>query len=120
RFSTLFLGSAYNPSAQAIRQGNAYVSVDLDRNPASPYYNYLYEVTADYDQPALSSGATYSDTDVFLRRSTDFGVTWSDRVRIDDDPTTSFATQFLPQVAVDPGDGSVNVIWYDTRDQPPP
>jgi hypothetical protein len=58
------------------------------------------------------------DVDVFLRRSTDEGHTWTPPVRVNDDPIHDGADQFLQWMAVDPVDGSVNVQFYDRRGDP--
>jgi hypothetical protein len=56
--------------------------------------------------------------DVFLRRSSDGGATWSAPQRINDDPAGIAADQFLPRVQIDETNGKVAVAWYDTRDDP--
>ncbi|HSR50267.1 MAG TPA: sialidase family protein [Acidobacteriota bacterium] len=56
------------------------------------------------------------DTDVFLIHSRDGGATWSEPVRVNDDPLGNGRSQFFTWMAVDPQDGSVNVIFYDRRD----
>ena len=53
--------------------------------------------------------------DVHFIRSTDGGTTWSAPVRVNDDPIGNGKVQFLTWMAVDPTDGSVNVIFYDRR-----
>ncbi len=53
------------------------------------------------------------NADVFLVRSTDYGVTWSSPMRINDDAT--FTDQWLPSVSVDNRTGKVFVCWYDSR-----
>lgn len=57
------------------------------------------------------------DTDIFLRKSTDHGLTWNalgtTRKRVNGD--SSGATQFNPAMAIDPTDGSINISYYDTR-----
>jgi len=58
------------------------------------------------------------DVDVFISRSTDRGATWTPAQRVSDDPVHDGADQFLQWMAVDPGDGSVNVQFYDRRDDP--
>jgi hypothetical protein len=58
------------------------------------------------------------DVDVFVSRSSDHGRTWTPAMRVNDDPVHSGADQFLQWMAVDPTDGSVNVQFYDRRDDP--
>ncbi|MEZ5065044.1 MAG: FlgD immunoglobulin-like domain containing protein [bacterium] len=50
---------------------------------------------------------------VYLTRSTDFGVTWAPRVRVDSGPGTTF--QVMPSAAIDPITGYIVVTWYDNR-----
>lgn len=58
-----------------------------------------------------------SDTDIYLKVGTVSGsvITWSDRVRVNDDPVDSRASQFHPRVAIDEDSGKVAVTWYDAR-----
>ena len=56
------------------------------------------------------------DVDVFIAVSRDGGHTWSRPMRVNDDPVHDGADQFLQWLAVDPVDGSVNVQFYDRRD----
>jgi hypothetical protein len=58
------------------------------------------------------------DLDVFLATSDDGGKHWSAPVRVNDDPLHNGADQFFQWLAVDPTDGSVNVIFYDRRRDP--
>ena len=58
------------------------------------------------------------DVDVFISRSSDRGRTWTRPMRVIDDPVHSGADQFLQWMSVDPTDGSVNVQFYDRREDP--
>ena len=56
-----------------------------------------------------------NDTDIMVRTSTDDGQTWSDPVRVNDDPSTPIRSQFNPYIALDPTSGVVAIGWYDSR-----
>jgi len=56
------------------------------------------------------------DTDVFVAGSRDGGATWSAPVRVNDDPRGNKRPQLFTWMAVDPADGSVNVVFLDRRD----
>ncbi|HMQ80789.1 MAG TPA: sialidase family protein [Ignavibacteria bacterium] len=56
-----------------------------------------------------------NDVDVFLLRSSDGGSSWSDPIRINDDPVGNGKQQFMSWMSVDPVTGSVNIIYYDRR-----
>lgn len=56
------------------------------------------------------------DDDVFLRRSIDGGQSWSEPVKVNDNPADGTA-QFLPKVDVAP-DGRVDVLFLDGRNDP--
>jgi hypothetical protein len=63
------------------------------------------------DSPGLT------DTDLFFTRSTDGGTTWSQSVRINDDPANNGCDQFHPWLMVAP-DGSIIVVFLDRRNDP--
>ncbi len=58
------------------------------------------------------------DLDVFLAASDDRGKHWSPPVRVNNDPVHNGAEQFFQWLAVDPTDGSIDVIFYDRRRDP--
>jgi len=60
--------------------------------------------------------ARNGDQDVFVISSRDGGETWSAPVRVNDDPIRNGKAQFFTWMAIDPADGSINVIFYDRRD----
>lgn len=60
--------------------------------------------------------ARNGDLDVFVMSSKDGGESWSQPVRVNDDTLKNGKVQFFTWMAVDPVDGSVNVVFYDRRD----
>ncbi|HEY0367023.1 MAG TPA: sialidase family protein, partial [Pyrinomonadaceae bacterium] len=60
--------------------------------------------------------ARNGDPDVFVMSSRNGGDTWTAPVRVNDDALKNGKAQFFTWMAIDPADGSVNVIFYDRRD----
>jgi hypothetical protein len=58
------------------------------------------------------------DIDIFVSSSDDRGKHWTPAARVNNDPLHNGAEQFFQWLAVDPVDGSVNVIFYDRRNDP--
>ncbi|HEX2184035.1 MAG TPA: sialidase family protein [Chloroflexota bacterium] len=56
----------------------------------------------------------YCFGDILVARSVDGGATWLAPVRVNDDPITLAADQFMPALAVDPT-GKVFAFFYDRR-----
>jgi len=91
-------------------RARSYPSIAVD--PANPQNVYLvYAEDPDFT-PQLDGP---DEADIFLRQSTDGGSTWSSRLRINDDATTT--DQFEPWIAAKP-DGTIDVAWYDKRLDP--
>jgi hypothetical protein len=53
------------------------------------------------------------NADIFIIKSTDYGITWTSPQRVNDDATIT--DQWLPSVSVDNRTGKVFVCWYDSR-----
>lgn len=53
------------------------------------------------------------DTDIWLRKSTDGGLTWSTRRRVNDDPPGR--QQFFTWMAIDQSNGFLYFVFYDRR-----
>jgi hypothetical protein len=53
--------------------------------------------------------------DVMFARSTDGGETWSEPIRVNDDPVGNGAWQWFGTMSVAPN-GRIDVVWNDTRD----
>jgi hypothetical protein len=95
------------------------IEVDSEVVPTRRFLVFLPEF------PSLAAGSdrtlyvTWSDgrngdEDVFVRRSTDDGTSWSAAVRINDNPRGDGTSQYLPRVAVAP-EGRVDVLFFDRR-----
>ncbi len=87
-----------------LERANGFPQVAVD-----PKSKRLYVTWSDYRN---------GDLDVFLSSSSDGGKHWSAPVRANDDAVHNGAEQFFQWLAVDPVDGSVNVLFYDRRRDP--
>jgi hypothetical protein len=56
------------------------------------------------------------DPDIFVMSSKDGGDTWTEPMRVNDDPKGNGKEQFFTWMAVDPVDGAINIVFYDRRD----
>jgi len=97
-----------------VRRALVYPSIDVDRSNG-PHRGRLYCAWTDQTNQA-SPFVDGAETDIFFAFSDDGGLHWSAPVRIADDGL--HADQFYQWLSVDPTDGSVNISWYDTRNDP--
>lgn len=110
-----------------------------ERHPVAPYFPVFdLEFTHKYrivPNPALAvdptDGTLYvsypfyagppnapsGSLDVFVARSSDGGVTWSEPVRVNDDLVSPLNGQWMQAIAVGP-DGKVHMTWLDHRKDP--
>ena len=72
----------------------------------SPYRGTLYVVWADQRNG-------YLNPDIFLIKSTDKGITWSETKIVNDD--NSSRPQFFPWMCIDPVTGIMYIVYYDRR-----
>lgn len=70
---------------------------------------WIYIVTGQKDQAPAGS-----DPDIIFYRSTDDGVTWSNGIRVNQDPLNNGKTQYFPNILVDKS-GAIDIIFYDDR-----
>jgi hypothetical protein len=89
---------------QTLERANGFPQIAVD-----PRSGRLYLTWSDYRN---------GDLDVFCATSTDAGKMWSPAVRVNNDSVHNGADQFFQWLAVDPRDGSVNVLFYDRREDP--
>ncbi|MER3522665.1 MAG: hypothetical protein C4326_01005 [Ignavibacteria bacterium] len=75
---------------------------DVDRSNG-PRRGWIYAVT-----PELVSG----QADIFLRRSTDGGATWSAPIQVNGPDVQAGKWQFMASLAVDPTNGGISVSYY--------
>lgn len=84
-----------------------FVHVDWDRGRDRAYIVYPDRATTNSADQSL---------DIYVRFSTNKGISWSEARRVNDDSGTN--TQFHPRLAMDQRTGYVAVSWYDCRNDP--
>jgi len=89
---------------ETLDRANGFPQIAVD-----PKSNRIYVTWSDYRN---------GDLDVFLSSSGDRGRHWTPAMRVNNDPIHNGAEQFFQWLALDPVDGSVNVIFYDRRRDP--
>ena len=89
---------------ETLDRANGFPQIAVD-----PKSKRLYVTWSDYRN---------GDLDIFLSSSDDGGKHWTPAARVNNDPVHDGAEQFFQWLAVDPVDGSVNVIFYDRRRDP--
>ena len=89
---------------QTLERANGFPQIAID-----PKSNRLYVTWSDYRN---------GDLDVFIASSGDGGKHWTAPVRVNNDPIHNGAEQFFQWLAVDPADGSIDVLFYDRRGDP--
>lgn len=96
-----------------------YLSIGIDRSN-SPRRGNIYAIWNDRNGTAADPGCadttSVSNSSIYFSSSSDGGATWSaPRVIHNDPPSTD---QFNPWMDVDPDDGTLHAMFYDTRDDP--
>src|SRR5262249_757858 len=89
-------------------------TIDAEANVAYDYSGGPHNGRAYLAYVDRASTAT-DDTDIFVRFSDDNGATWSNPIRVNDDPPGNGKSQFQDAIAVDESTGNVGITWYDTR-----
>jgi BNR repeat-like domain len=89
---------------RTLQRANGFPQIAID-----PKSRRLYVTWSDYRN---------GDVDVFLATSDNGGKHWTAPVRVNNDALHNGAEQFFQWLAVDPTDGSVDVLFYDRRGDP--
>jgi hypothetical protein len=105
--------------AMCQRKALIYISLGVDRSNG-PRKGSVYAAWTDRNgtaaDPDCGGITAASNSNVYLSRSTDGGNTWSPSLIIHSDaPQTD---QFNQWMDVDPDDGMIHAMYYDTRDDP--
>jgi hypothetical protein len=83
----------------------SYPALNSDVSLLSPYMGNLYIAFMDEN---------VTDMDIFFMKSEDNGASWSEPIRLNDDPEHNGADQFHPWITVDET-GVIHAIFYDRR-----
>jgi hypothetical protein len=88
-------------SIRTLERANGFPQIAIE-----PKSKRLYVTWSDYRN---------GDLDVFIANSEDSGRHWTAPIRVNNDPVHNGAEQFFQWLAVDPTDGSIDVLFYDRR-----
>jgi hypothetical protein len=94
---------------------NAFPSMAVDLS-TGPNRGMLYLVWTNIGFPGINTG---SDMDVYIIRSADEGDTWSQPIRVNQDPAGLGKQHYFPWIACDPVTGALCVVYYDDRNVSP-
>ncbi len=64
--------------------------------------------------PGINTGTS---VDIYLIKSSDEGETWSDPIRVNQDPIGMGKQHFMPWITCDPTTGILSMIYYDDRNE---
>jgi hypothetical protein len=109
-------GATFSPSRTIVKTGPSYFDPEhvfrgngFPEIGINPRTDQLYVTWSDY---------VNGDIDVFVSSSKDRAKHWSEPVRVNNDALHNGHDHFFQWLAVDPMDGSVNVIFCDRRTDP--
>jgi len=85
--------------------GQDWIAVDHSNGP---YHGNVYLLAS------FGSGEYFPASDVLFSRSEDDGWTWSEPIRVNDDPVDNLAWQWFAMMSVAPN-GRIDAVWNDTR-----
>jgi hypothetical protein len=88
-----------------IQRAPGFPVINCDLSPGE-YYGNIYICWTDQRRG-------YNDTNVYLAKSTDGGISWSDPIRVNDDPPGRH--QFFAWMTIDQSTGFLYFVFYDRR-----
>jgi hypothetical protein len=109
--SNFRVNSAVNIAAGPGGVVYAVIADDRQHTGQFPFPTFVGNQQSGYECP----NGLKTDVDVFLSKSSDGGFTWSQLVRVNQDPLGDDKDQWFPWVAVRNSDGRVGVVFYDRR-----
>ncbi len=75
----------------------------------------IYAVWTNIGVPGVNSG---NDRSAYMIKSTDGGTTWSDAIRINQDPIGQGKANYMPWITCDPASGILSAVFYSNRNTP--
>jgi hypothetical protein len=85
------------------------MAVDIS---ASTHRGNIYVTWTNIGYPGINSG---NDASVYMIRSEDNGTTWSDPIRVNQDPENQGKKHYQGWITCDPASGTLSMVWYDDR-----
>jgi hypothetical protein len=76
---------------------------------SGPRRGWIYVVTNE-----TNNAPAGADPDIIFHRSTNGGLTWSQGIRVNQDPVNNGKIQFFPAICVD-STGAIDILYYDDR-----
>ena len=93
--------------------------IDLNSAPAmavdisgGPYDGRIYVAWANIGIPGINTG---QDIDIYMIASDSHGGTWTQPVKVNQDPGSLGKEHLFPAITCDPETGTVTIIYYDDR-----
>jgi hypothetical protein len=90
---------------------NSFPSMTCDISNGE-YRGNIYVIWSNVGVPGINTG---SGVDVYMIRSEDQGITWSDPVRVNQDPAGTGSKHYFPWITCDPENGVLSTVFYDDR-----
>jgi hypothetical protein len=72
----------------------------------------IYVVWTNIGVPGINTG---NDRSAYMIKSSDEGLTWSEAIRINQDPIGLGKANYMPWIASDPSNGTISVVFYSNR-----